>query len=121
MPLDAHDSRTHTAGCEGRSTVPRKTTTTEVAMLITAKFASSCPCCRQPIQVGSKIEWSKGSPARHVACATGASTVSAARPARRQYASRGRWNGCSCGARELPEGGLSANACASCRFDEYDC
>lgn len=35
--------------------------------------------------------------------------------------SRGRWNGCSCGARELPGGGLSSNACSSCRFDEYDC
>ena len=33
---------------------------------------------------------------------------------------RGKWNGCSCGARELPGGGLSANACAQCRFDEYD-
>ena len=31
--------------------------------------------------------------------------------------SRGRWNGCSCGAREMPDGSLSANACASCRFD----
>jgi hypothetical protein len=51
-------------------------------MIITAKFASTCSCCRQPIAVGSKIEWSKGSPAKHVACSQGASTVSAA-PARR--------------------------------------
>lgn len=34
---------------------------------------------------------------------------------------RGVWTGCSCGSRELPEGGLSDNACATCRFDEYDC
>jgi hypothetical protein len=76
-------------------------------MIITAKYASTCSCCRQPIQVGSKIEWSKGSPARHTACAVG----------RRGYASRGRWNGCSCGAREMPDGSLSNNACAQCRYD----
>ena len=46
-------------------------------------------------------------------------TISASRAAR--HGGRGVWNGCSCGALELPEGGLSANACASCRFDEYDC
>jgi hypothetical protein len=40
-------------------------------MIITAKFASTCSCCRQPIAVGSKIEWSKGSPAKHVACSQG--------------------------------------------------
>ena len=38
-------------------------------MIITAKFASTCPCCAAPIAVGSKIEWSKGSKAVHVACA----------------------------------------------------
>jgi hypothetical protein len=92
-------------------------------MIITAKYPSSCACCRQPIQVGSKIEWSKGSPAKHAACAAGSAppTVTVRAPsARRSYAARGKWNGCSCGARELPGGGLSANACASCRFDEYD-
>jgi hypothetical protein len=88
-------------------------------MLITAKFASVCPCCNARIEVGSKVEWTKGNSARHVACATSpASTVSAARPARRSQDARGRWNGCSCGAREMPDGTLSANACASCRFDE---
>lgn len=87
-------------------------------MVITARFASVCPCCSSRIAVGSKVEWSKGSSARHVACATGpASAVSTARPARRFYASRGRWNGCSCGAREMPDGSISANACAECRFD----
>ena len=30
-------------------------------MIITAKFASVCPCCSQRIVPGSKIEWSKGS------------------------------------------------------------
>ena len=67
-------------------------------MIITAKFASVCPCCSQRIVPGSKVEWSKGSPAKHTACAQGpASTVSAA-PARRSYAGRrGTWTGCSCG------------------------
>ena len=75
-------------------------------MIITAKFASRCPVCTCGISVGSKVEWSKGAPARHLGCA---------QPARRSY--RGRWNGCSCGAREMPDGSLSSNACAQCRFD----
>lgn len=37
-------------------------------MTITAKFASVCPCCQSRIAVGDKVEWSKGSKARHVAC-----------------------------------------------------
>ena len=89
-------------------------------MIITAKFASTCSCCRQPIAVGSKIEWSKGSPAKHTACAQGPSSTVSAAPARRSAyrgQGRGRWNGCSCGAREMSDGSLSSNACASCRFD----
>jgi hypothetical protein len=67
-------------------------------MVITARFASVCPCCSQRIVPGAKVEWSKGSPARHVACATGpASALSTARPARRSFARRGTWTGCSCG------------------------
>lgn len=93
-------------------------------MIITAKYASTCPCCSVRIVPGTPVEWSKGSPARHVGCKGGAITMSTPRPAytaKRRSAPRGRWNGCSCGARELPGGGLSANACSSCRFDEYDC
>ncbi len=41
----------------------------------------------------------------------------AASAARARSGGRGKWNGCACGARELPDGGLSANACATCRFD----
>ena len=37
-------------------------------MVITAKFASVCPCCNARISVGSKVEWTKGSKARHVTC-----------------------------------------------------
>ena len=87
-------------------------------MIITAKYPSYCACCRQPITVGSRIEWSKGSPAKHTACSGAVASTISAHPAGRRYtSSRGRWNGCSCGAREMPDGSLSANACASCRFD----
>lgn len=143
-------------------------------MTITAKFASVCPCCGARIVPGTKVEWSKGSPAKHAKCPSAATPVDApsgepaivvvdgntypvreqlralgcrwdassqvwmaqpskaaqaralvaaapkGRPTRRR-SGRGHWNGCSCGARELPGGGLSANACESCRFDEYDC
>ncbi len=37
-------------------------------MQITAKFASVCPCCSARITVGSKVEWTRGTPARHVTC-----------------------------------------------------
>jgi len=44
--------------------------------------------------------------------------VKAAPAKARTYQSRGVWTGCPCGARELPGGGLSANACADCRYDD---
>lgn len=90
-------------------------------MIITAKFASVCPCCSQRIVPGSKVEWSKGSPAKHTACSQGPVSAISAAPARRsssyRAAGRGRWNGCSCGAREMPDGSLSSNACSQCRYD----
>lgn len=50
-------------------------------MIIIAKYASSCPVCHGPIQVGGKVEWVKGSPARHAACAGATSaTVSNQKP-----------------------------------------
>jgi hypothetical protein len=45
-------------------------------MVITAKFASVCPACNARIEVGSKVEWSKGEKARHVSC--GGSSAAAA-------------------------------------------
>ena len=36
---------------------------------ITAKFASDCAECDAPIQVGDKVWWARGTPARHVDCA----------------------------------------------------
>lgn len=62
-------------------------------MIITAKFAAVCPCCSKSIEVGSKIEWSKGEKAKHTGCAGKATTKSAPRAAsysaRRPYAARG--------------------------------
>jgi hypothetical protein len=59
-------------------------------MIISAKFASFCPCCKTRIALGERIEWSRGSTARHVACsATGApATTSAPRTARRTRGAR---------------------------------
>ena len=57
-------------------------------MIITAKYASTCPCCRQSIQVGSKVEWSKGSPARHTSCGSTPAAQITAAPARRSHARR---------------------------------
>ncbi len=60
-------------------------------MIITAKFASTCPCCSAPIQIGSKVEWSRGQKAVHASCAgrpATASTSSTSRPSGRGYARR---------------------------------
>lgn len=46
-------------------------------MTITAKFSTICPCCNQRIEAGSKVEWTKGSKARHVACAAKPGATSA--------------------------------------------
>ena len=50
-------------------------------MIITAKFASTCPCCAAPIAVGSKVEWSKGQRARHATCTGVVPAASPVRPA----------------------------------------
>ena len=42
----------------------------DIAMKITAKFSTTCPCCNVRISAGTEVEWAKGSPARHVACAS---------------------------------------------------
>lgn len=94
-------------------------------MTITAKYAATCPCCNRPISVGDKIEWSKGSKARHAACAASGSqsataaprasnTVSSRRPVR--STGRGTWTGCSCGSVEEYE---RNSDCGSCRHDRY--
>lgn len=45
-----------------------------MTMTITAKFASRCGSCGQPVTPGQKIEWTKGAPVRHTVC--GGSTPS---------------------------------------------
>ena len=50
-------------------------------MTITAKFSTICPCCNGRIEAGTKVEWTKGSKARHVGCA--GSTTAAPRRSRR--------------------------------------
>jgi uncharacterized protein DUF6011 len=37
-------------------------------MTITAKFASTCPRCRTPIEAGDKVDWERGQKATHVNC-----------------------------------------------------
>lgn len=49
-------------------------------MIITAKFASVCPCCSVRIDVGSKVEWSKGAKVVHVACAGKSAPVKTREP-----------------------------------------
>lgn len=53
-------------------------------MIITAKFASVCPCCSVRINVGDRIEWSKGSAARHPACKGKTVQQTAPRQSRRE-------------------------------------
>ena len=95
-------------------------------MIITAKFASKCACCLQPIAVGSKIEWSKGCSTYHAACA-GSGRVTTQAPvgySRASYSTGrsrrpGRWTGCSCGSREDSAGDLipARNNCADCKHN----
>lgn len=40
-------------------------------MVISAKYPGKCGVCGAAIQVGTQVEWSKGSGARHVSCPTG--------------------------------------------------
>ena len=37
-------------------------------MQITAKYASMCPSCGQPIALGSQVEWERDKKAVHVKC-----------------------------------------------------
>ncbi len=74
-------------------------------MIITAKFASVCPCCNVRIVAGSKVEWSKGSPAKHVACTGTASAPAASSAVRRNY-DPSRFNGYGRG-----RGGVARRIC----------
>ena len=94
-------------------------------MTITAKFASRCGSCGQPVSPGQQIEWTKGSPVRHTSCgaSTGApAATQSARPARRSltngdiYTARnGQPKVFGCSACTHGE-----RMCRSCQHDEYD-
>ena len=60
-------------------------------MTITAKFSTICPCCNTRITAGSKVEWTKGSPARHVACAGSAPAAKPTTYSGRIESSRRAW------------------------------
>lgn len=71
-------------------------------MTITAKFSSICPCCNGRIEAGTKVEWSKGSKARHITCAQ--QPFAASTPSRSYY--RGGPTGAR---RRAPGAGTAAN------------
>lgn len=53
-------------------------------MTITAKFASRCTSCHQPVAIGDRVEWIKGiSGVRHTVC--GAASATTTTPAKRAY------------------------------------
>lgn len=101
-------------------------------MTITAKYAATCPCCRAAITPGQQVEWTKGTPAKHTACASNGAAVAAA-PARtaataygqRVGASRAAWGarrGMGAGhgaAGSVPGYSSYCTDNASCRC--YDC
>lgn len=47
-------------------------------MVITAKFASTCPKCGSPISEGTKVNWERGQKATHVNCPAEATTANMA-------------------------------------------
>lgn len=71
-------------------------------MIISAKFASVCSVCSAHIDVGSKIEWSKGEKARHVACVGKPATASPQRAPRNTYYQRRGYGGPLAGGRYAP-------------------
>lgn len=96
-------------------------------MIITAKYASTCPTCKSAINVGDKVEWTKGAKAQHVSCV--GSTTAPSSPVR-SYGQRveqsrrawGRARGMGAGHGSAPRVAGYSSYCtdnASCRC--YDC
>lgn len=104
-------------------------------MIITAKFASTCPVCRRAISVGAKVEWSKGAKAicvechgrallraESIGCAAKPVAVSLGSVSPRQILAavgparspRLRRTGCACGS---VEGEVRASDCWQCKHD----
>jgi hypothetical protein len=84
-------------------------------MIITAKFASVCPCCSVRITVGSKVEWSRGAKAVHVACAGKPAVASTSRRSYREPLGAGHGRS-DCG---VPGYSSYCTDNSSCRC--YDC
>jgi hypothetical protein len=53
-------------------------------MVITARFASTCPRCNNPIAVGSSVNWERGSKATHTQCPAARAAAAPAAPAARR-------------------------------------
>lgn len=87
-------------------------------MTITAKYAGICPACRGTINPGQKVEWAKGSQARHVACGAVA-PVSAPAVARRPVSSYRRMGAGHGSAARVAGYSSYCTANDSCRC--YDC
>lgn len=94
-------------------------------MIITAKFASTCPVCHRVIAIGTKVEWSKGAKACCPGCvgrapAMQAVTLGSISP-RQILAAVGprvtpkpRRTGCYCGSVESE---VRASDCRQCKHD----
>lgn len=60
-------------------------------MSITAKYAATCATCHGPVTPGQQIEWTKGQPVRHTACAAGSRpTAAVSTPAKGSCAKCGK-------------------------------
>lgn len=81
-------------------------------MVISAKFSSRCAACGGPIHAGDRVEWSKGSAARHVSC--GGGRAKAVASSRRQVPKTPRAR------REPREGEQIISRVSSGRGDGYD-
>lgn len=95
-------------------------------MTIIAKYAATCPTCSRPIAPGHKIEWAKGTQARHAACAAAAPSIKAPRTygqrieaSRAQTAARRGWGSGHGQAGRMPGYSSYCTDSASCRC--YDC
>ena len=90
-------------------------------MTITAKYAATCPACHLAIAAGSKIEWSKGNPAKHSACAASpvapTARVAPAQNRAARYYGGSRSRACKTGGNCSSSG--SGKGCGSDECDGY--
>lgn len=99
-------------------------------MTITAKFASRCGSCGQPVTPGQKIEWTKGAPVRHTVCGGSTPTnvvkvtpAAAGRGGRSNQSDPDMYTDRRTGETLMRGCGQCrrlGRMCKSCEFDEYD-